>query len=219
MARMHDDDVNLIDGTGINLDDPPHSPLPACSPLCSPPSPNETIAENEIPDAPAPSYEPSPAVWQSVDAPNLARGGGNFSNVTQSTREIDVQVKDGTNMWVPRGQYQKDINTLKDRIEKLPTEFKSVGGTEHPLLGVNSFSITYVQSTMIARKVYPNRKTPVKAFGQLMCYLGMRSRSNNDTKVRTLSFDRHGWNERGYRLVKNGDAKGGKPKINYIPFV
>ena len=119
---MHDDlDVNLIDGTGINLDDPLHSPLPSCSPLGSPPSP--------------------------------------------------------------------------------------------------SFSIAYAQSTMIAREVYPNRKKPEKAFGQLMCYLGMRSRSNNDTKVRTLSFDRHGWNERGYRLVKNGDAKGGKPKINYIPFV
>ena len=108
---------------------------------------------------------------------------------------------------------------VKDFVAELPTKVKSVGGIEHPLLGVRSFSITYAQSTMIARQVYPKRKTPEKAFGQLMCYLGMRSRSNNDTKVRTLSFDRPGWNDKGYRLVKNGDTKGGKPKINYISVV
>jgi hypothetical protein len=89
---------------------PSLSPLPSPSPShasFSVPSqpPNELApmlnvlaqpepAENKITDAAAPSHATPLAMWQSVDEHNLARGGGNMSNVKQSTREIDVLVRD-----------------------------------------------------------------------------------------------------------------------------
>lgn len=218
----------------------PLSPLLFSSPLSSPwwadggLSPfggDDCFAENGITDAPAPSYATLPTISQPVDElaptpnieqpaivyPKLARGGGNKKHVKQSTRQIDVQIKNGIAQWTPRKGYWKQIVVFKKFLDKLPTEVRFSDGVEHPLFGVNSVRMTGTQSKTIARQVYPTRQTPEKAFGQLMCYLGMRSDTDKKTKVRTLAFDRQGWNEMGYRLVKNGDAKGGKPKINYIP--
>ena len=56
---------------------------------------------------------------------------------------------------------------------------------------------------------------PDEAFAQLLSYLGMRSSIDKRANVRTLAFDPDGWNRTGYRLIKGGDVKGGKPTIAY----
>ena len=48
---------------------------------------------------------------------------------------------------------------------------------------------------------------------QLLCYLGMRSSIDKKANVRTLTFDPNGWNRQGYRLIKGGDVKEGKPTV------
>ena len=71
-------------------------------------------------------------------------------------------------------------------------------------------------SNDIDKMIYPKRKEGNKAFLQLLTYLGMRSNIDKETQVRTLTFDPDGWNRMGYRLVRGGDTKGGKPEIAYL---
>ena len=71
-------------------------------------------------------------------------------------------------------------------------------------------------SNDIAKQMYGKRKAGNKAFLQLLTYLGMRSNIDKKTQVRTLTFDPDGWNRMGYRLVRGGDTKGGKPEIVFV---
>jgi hypothetical protein len=71
-------------------------------------------------------------------------------------------------------------------------------------------------SNDIDKKMYGKRKAGNKAFLQLLTYLGMRSNIDKTTQVKTLTFDPDGWNRMGYRLVRGGDTKGGKPQIVYV---
>ena len=148
----------------------------------------------------------------------VARGGGNKTFLKDSTRKIDVFVlKNGVALWEPKKSYAKDIQMFKDFIEEMPVEAKILGAIKHPVLDLFGCYITVEQSGTIANRIYGHRKSTNRAFGQLMCYLGMRSITDQKTKMRTLFFDPEAWNRVGFRLVKNGDSAGGKPKINYIP--
>ena len=165
-------------------------------------------------DSPTPDVLAQPA--PSMMHPKLARGGGNKKDTKESCRQADVLTKGSIALWEPRKGYADQIRRLIDFIEDEVPTGKFAGGVEHPILGLYGFCITDDESRMIARRMYANRNIPDKAFGQLLTYLGMRSRTDKNTKVRTLCFDPEAWNRVGYRLIKNGDCRGGAPKINYL---
>ena len=146
----------------------------------------------------------------------LARGGGNMRSLKKSSREIEVCLNaDGVALWEPRPSYAAQIAVLRDAIEALPSTCKIRGGIEHPLLHVHGVCMTVAMSDSMDRRIYGHRKPGNKAFAQLLSYLGMRSSIDKRANVRTLAFDPDGWNRTGYRLIKGGDVKGGKPTIAY----
>lgn len=236
--RSCDDLMAEINGSEIDplllpLSSPSTTSMISTGGFCS--AWQECFAENEITEVLALSNATSPVVSQTRDEtaptpnglphpaplivyPKLARGGGNKKDTKESTRQVNVLTKDGIALWEPRKGYKDQIQRLTDFIEdEVPSTAKFSGGVKHPILGVYGFYITDEESKMIARRMYAKRETPDKAFGQLMTYLGMRSRTDKNDKVRTLFFDPEAWNRVGYRLVTNGDCKGGAPKINYLP--
>ena len=145
--------------------------------------------------------------------PRLARGGGNLAKRRESDKVFEVPMsKDNILQYQPKASYERDIRTLKKYIDSLPMGAKTLGGVEHPLLHVRGVRIPMALSNAIDHTIYGHRKGN-KAFAQLLCYLGMRSRIDRKTNVRTLTFDPNGWNRQGYRLIKGGDVKGGKPTI------
>ena len=174
----------------------------------------QTDADAGVPAPPVPEQVP-------VAFPRLARGGGNKTGVKTSTRtskEFIVKInEDGFALWEPNTRNAKEIAILKEAIEALPSDAKTCDGTKlHPLLHVSSVCIPMSVSNDINNSLYGHRKQGNKAFGQLLSYLGMRSNINENTQVRTLNFDPEGWNRMGYRLVRGGDTKGGKPEIVYV---
>jgi hypothetical protein len=154
--------------------------------------------------------------------PRLARGGGNMRGVKSSTRtfkEFKVKLnEDGVALWEPNTRNAAEIAILKEAIATLPSDDKTCDGTKqrHPLLDVSSVCIPMSLSKDIDNRLYGHRKRGNKAFLQLLSYLGMRSNIDEKTQVRTLTFDPDGWNRMGYRLVRGGDTKGGKPKIVHV---
>jgi len=122
-------------------------------------------------------------------------------------------------LWEPNPRNAAEITILKEAIEKLPSDARTCDGTKprHPLLDVSSVCIPMSISNDIDTRLYGHRKPGNKAFRQLLTYLGMRSNTDEKAQVRTLTFDPEGWNRMGYRLVRGGDTKGGKPKIVYVP--
>ena len=173
---------------------------------------------------PPASLAPASGVVQApVAFPRLARGGGNMTGVKSPTRTLkEFMVKmneDGFALWEPNTRNAEEITILKEAIETLPSDAKTCEGTKlHPLLHVSSVCIPMSLSNDIDNRLYGHRKPGNKAFLQLLSYLGMRSSINENTQVRTLTFDPEGWNRMGYRLVRGGDTKGGKPEIFYVPF-
>jgi hypothetical protein len=165
--------------------------------------------------APASDVVQAPGVF-----PKLARGGGNMTGVQSSTRkfkEFRVKISDDkVALWEPNTRNAAAITILKKAIETLPSDAKTCDGTKHPLLHVSSVCISMSQSNDIDQTMYPKRKAGNKAFLQLLTYLGMRSNIDKKTQVRTLTFDPDGWNRMGYRLVRGGDTKGGKPEIVFV---
>jgi hypothetical protein len=163
--------------------------------------------------APASNVVQAPGVF-----PKLARGGGNMTGVKSSTRkfkEFRVKINDDkVALWEPNTRNAAAITILKEAIET--THAKTCDGTKHPLLHVSSVCISMSLSNDIDKKIYPKRKAGNKAFLQLLTYLGMRSSINKTTQVRILTFDPEGWNRMGYRLVRGGDTKGGKPEIVHV---
>jgi hypothetical protein len=163
----------------------------------------------------------SDVVQASLVFPKLARGGGNMTGVKSSTRkfkEFRVKINDDkVALWEPNTRNAQEITILKEAIETLPSDAKTCDGTKlHPLLHVSSVCIPMSLSNAIDNRLYGHRKQGNKAFLQLLTYLGMRSSINKMTQVRTLTFDPDGWNRMGYRLVRGGDTKGGKPEIVYV---
>ena len=145
--------------------------------------------------------------------PRLARGGGNLAKSKESGKVFYVPMnKDEVLLYQPKASYERDIETLKQYIDALPSEAKKLGGVEQPLLHVREVRIPMAVSSVIEQKIYGHRKGN-KAFGSLLCNLGMRSSIDKKANVRTLKFDPDGWNRTGYRLIKGGDVKGGKPTI------
>jgi hypothetical protein len=174
----------------------------------------QTDADAGVPAPPVPEQVP-------VAFPRLARGGGNMTGVkspTRTLREFMVKMnEDGFALWEPNTRNAEEITILKEAIETLPSDAKTCEGTKlHPLLHVSSVCISMSLSNDIDKKIYPKRKAGNKAFLQLLTYLGMRSSINKTTQVRTLTFDPEGWNRMGYRLVRGGDTKGGKPEIVHV---
>jgi len=165
--------------------------------------------------APASDFVQPPGVF-----PKLARGGGNMTGVRSSTRkfkEFRVKISDDkVALWEPNTRNAAAITILKKAIETLPSDAKTCDGTKHPLLHVSSVCISMSQSNDIDQTMYPKRKAGNKAFLQLLTYLGMRSNIDKKTQVRTLTFDPDGWNRMGYRLIRGGDTKGGKPEIVFV---
>jgi len=163
--------------------------------------------------APASDVVQDPLVF-----PKLARGGGNMTGVKSSTRkfkEFRVKINDDkVALWEPNTRNAAAITILKEAIQNIHA--KTCDGTKHPLLHVSSVCISMSLSNDIDKKIYPKRKAGNKAFLQLLTYLGMRSSINKTTQVRTLTFDPEGWNRMGYRLVRGGDTKGGKPEIVHV---
>jgi hypothetical protein len=152
--------------------------------------------------------------------PKLARGGGNMTGVKSSTRKVKefrVNINDDdVALWEPNTRNAAAITILKKAIETLPRDAKTCDGTVHPLLHVSTVCIPMSLSNDIDKMMYPKRKAGNKAFRQLLTYLGMRSNIDKKTQMRTLTFDPDGWNRMGYRLVRGGDTKGGKPQIVYV---
>ena len=145
--------------------------------------------------------------------PWLARGGGNLAQSKESGKVFYVPMnKDEVLLYQPKASYERAIETLKQYIDALPSEAKKLGGVEQPLLHVREVRIPMALSNAIEQKIYGHRKGK-KAFGQLLCNLGMRSSIDKKANVRTLTFDPNGWNRTGYRLIKGGDVMGGKPSI------
>jgi hypothetical protein len=170
---------------------------------------------------PPASLVPASGVVQAPGAfPKIARGGGNISGVTTSTRtvkEFRVNMnEEGVALWVPKDSYAAQITILKEAIEAQPSDAKPCEGTKHPLPHVSSVYIPMSLSNDIDKQMYGKRKAGNKAFLQLVTYLGMRSNIDKKTQVRTLTLDPDGWNRMGYRLVRGGDTKGGKPQIVYV---
>jgi hypothetical protein len=165
--------------------------------------------------APASNVVQAPGVF-----PKLARGGGNMTGVKSSTRKFkEFRVKineDDVALWEPNTRNAAAITILKKSIDSLPSDAKTCNGTKHPLLDLSSVCIPMSLSNDIDKMIYPKRKEGNKAFLQLLTYLGMRSNIDKKTQVRTLTFDPDGWNRMGYRLVRGGDTKGGKPEIAYL---
>jgi len=164
---------------------------------------------------PLPTAAWNGGVAQAPDAvhPRRARGGGNMVQRKESGRVFHVpRNKDGVLLYQPKASYERDIETLKQYIDALPSEAKKRGGVEHPLLHVREVRMHMAVSNAIDKKIYGHRRGN-KAFAQLLCYLGMRSSIDKKANVRTLAFDPDGWNRTGYRLIKGGDVKGGKPTI------
>jgi len=156
--------------------------------------------------------------------PPMSRGGGNLSRATQSGRVLRVLFdrKRQLRLYEPKKSYKASINVLQGYIETLPDSAKEVGGDKnpaHPLLNIHKFCIPLALSRQIAQSMYGHRQTAKvaeKSFGQLLCYLGMRSDTDKKAGIRTLTFDPHGWNKAGYRLVKGGDTAGGRPTIQLV---
>jgi len=145
--------------------------------------------------------------------PRLARGGGNLAQSKESGRLFAVPMnRDGVYLYQPKQSYWNVIQTFKMYMDALPSAAKEFGGVEHPLLHVREVRIPMDVSNAIDKEIYGHRKGN-KAFNQLLCYLGMRSSIDKKANVRTLTFDPNGWNRTGYRLIKGGDVKGGKPTI------
>jgi hypothetical protein len=151
--------------------------------------------------------------------PKRAKGGGNMSvrAVKKSNRTFEVKMnKDCIALWKPKDSYVVQITTFKDFIDDLPSTAKTQDKIWHPLLHVSSVCIPLCLSDNIKNRMYGHRKPGNKAFAQLMTYLGLRSKINKKTQVRTLTFDPEGWNRMGYRLIKGGDTRGGKPEIVFV---
>ena len=152
-----------------------------------------------------------------MNFPRLAKPGGPkklTKKLNQSFRVIEVS-KDENNLaqWVPTTGYRKNIETFIDEIFKLSDDQILYGRLLHPLLGISAVSMTLEEDKTISESIYGHRQDPHIAFGQLLTYLGMRSKIKDER--RTLTFDPEGWNRMGYRLVKGGDS-GGKPTVVFI---
>ena len=184
-----------------------------------------TVSSNK-PATEKPPSSPAPAsgvVQAPVAFPKLARGGGNMTGLTKSStrtlKEFKVKLnEDSVALWEPNPRNAAEITILKEAIEKLPSHARTCDGTKqrHPLLDVSRVCIPMSISNGIDTRLYGHRKPGNKAFLQLLSYLGMRSNIDEKNQVRTLTFDPEGWNRMGYRLVRGGDTKGGKPKIVYV---
>jgi hypothetical protein len=152
-----------------------------------------------------------------MNFPRLAKPGGPKKlnkRLNQSIRVIKV-LKDKNNLaqWVPTSGYRKNIKTFIDGIVKLSETQILYGHLLHPLLGISAVTMTLEEDKTIFEAIYGHRQDPQFAFGQLLTYLGMRSKIKD--QMRTLTFDPDGWNRMGYRLVKGGDS-GGKPTVVFI---
>ena len=135
----------------------------------------------------------------------------------RTVKEFRVNInEEGVALWLSEDSYADQITILKEAIEAQPSDAKTCEGTKHLLLHVSSIFIPMSLFNDIDKKMYGKRKAGNKAFSQVLTYLGMRSNIDKETQVRTLTFDPDGWNRMGYRLVRGGDIKGGKPQIVYV---
>jgi len=177
-------------------------------------SPLERIAFEAL-SAPAPA---APLSARHIANPGKARfarvsrGGGNFASTRISAREVEVALdEDKLAMWPLKEYYRQKISAVAEFLQRPGVE-KEVDGLQHPILRVARARMTAEARQELVQQVYGHVKNPEQRFRQLLCTIGMRSRSVRG--IYTWEFDPEAWNRASYRLMPGCDSKG-KPRVTF----
>ncbi len=122
---------------------------------------------------------------------------------------------EGLAIWDTKTGLERNILIL----QKFFRQCKEIGKQEHvkhPLFHFTQTSMTYEEKQgLIALIYHVDCIDPSRLFTQSLNYMGISLRHEHQNKEYILTFDPGNWNDQGYRLVRGGDTKGGKPTVRW----
>ena len=122
---------------------------------------------------------------------------------------------EGLAIWDTKAGLERNILIL----QKFFRQCKEIGKQEHvkhPLFHFTQTSMTYEEKQALIKIIYHvDCIDPSRLFTQCLNYMGISLLHTQQNKEYILTFDPGTWNDQGYRLVRGGDTKGGKPTVRW----